>query len=146
MSVLMNMNIQLGQARPCDIELIRQYDRHISAQALSEAVGQGRCFIITADDIPVGVMRGGMFWDSIPFLNLIYIDDAYRRRGIGAAAMKLWEQVMKDSGHGMVMLSTQSDEPAQHFYRSIGYRESGCLMLDLPGYEQPMELIFVKGL
>jgi len=46
----------------------------------------------------------------------------------------------------MVMTSTQSDEEAQHFYRAMGYKEAGCLLLDCPGYEQPMEMFFTKAL
>ncbi len=140
------MNIELHTAGASDFDILKQYDRHISDAALLSAAEQGRCFIITADGKPVGTMRYSLFWDSIPFLNLIYLDDSVRRCGIGRQAMEQWERYMKEAGHGMVMLSTQSDEDSQHFYRALGYRESGCLMLDVPGYEQPMEIIFVKAL
>ena len=52
----------------------------------------------------------------------------------------------KNQGYGMVMTSTQADEEAQHFYRKIGYKESGGFTIDIPGYEQPMELIFIKAI
>ena len=51
---------------------------------------------------------------------------------------------MKSKGHGMVMTSTQTDENAQHFYRKLGYKDSGGLILNISGYEQPMEMFFVK--
>ena len=41
---------------------------------------------------------------------------------------------MSRAGHGMVLVSTQSDEPAQHFYRKLGYRDCGCLPLDCECY------------
>ncbi len=128
------------------MDILRRYDRHISPEALNAAAEQGRCRIIRREGSVAGVMRWGYFWDSIPFLNLIYIDDAMHRQGIGRQAMSLWEELMSREGHGMVMLSTQSDEDAQHFYRAIGYRESGCFTPDVPGYEQPMEIIFTKAL
>ncbi|MFR8872654.1 MAG: hypothetical protein ACLVHV_03765 [Oscillospiraceae bacterium] len=53
---------------------------------------------------------------------------------------------MSRAGHGMVLVSTQSDEPAQHFYRKLGYRDCGCLLLDIPGYRQPAELFLCKEL
>lgn len=142
----MDMNITLRTAVLEDMDILRSYDQHISPEALRDAAQQERCFIICADNAAVGVMRYGLFWDSIPFLNLIYLDDTRRRQGIGRQAMGLWEQRMREAGHGMVMLSTQSDEDSQHFYRSLGYRESGCIMMDIPGYEQPMEIIFTKAL
>ena len=53
---------------------------------------------------------------------------------------------MKAAGHGMVMLSTQVDEDSQHFYRKLLYKDSGGFVVDIPGYEQPMEMIMVKSL
>ena len=60
--------------------------------------------------------------------------------------MTRWEREMAALGHDMVMTSTQSDETAQHFYRKLGYRDSGGFTTDIPGHEQPLELIFIKGL
>ena len=51
---------------------------------------------------------------------------------------------MKSKGYGMVMISTQEDENAQHFYRKLGYKDCGGFILDIPGYEQPMELFMSK--
>ena len=53
---------------------------------------------------------------------------------------------MRTRGHGMVLTSTQVDEDTQHFYRRLGYKDCGGLSLDLPVYEQPMELFMVKQL
>lgn len=47
---------------------------------------------------------------------------------------------MKSQGYGMLLISTQVDEDAQHFYRKMGYRVCGGFVIDIPGYEQPMEL------
>ena len=46
----------------------------------------------------------------------------------------------------MLLTSTQVDEDAQHFYRRLGYRDCGGLVMDVPGYEQPMELFLVKAI
>lgn len=40
------------------------------------------------------------------------------------------------------MTSTQSDETAQHFYRKLGYVESGSLLFE----NEPLEIIFRKSL
>ena len=45
----------------------------------------------------------------------------------------------------MLMTSTQVDEDAQHFYRKLGYKDSGGFIVDVPGYEQPMEMIMIKA-
>ena len=53
---------------------------------------------------------------------------------------------MRAAGHGMAMTSTQADETAQNFYRRLGWRDAGGFVVDVPGYEQPFELILTKDI
>ena len=55
-------------------------------------------------------------------------------------------KVHNKQGYGMVLTSTQVDESAQHFYRKNGYTDCGSLVMNIPGYEQPMEMFLSKGL
>ena len=77
---------------------------------------------------------------------MLFIDDAYRGQGYGKLMMEHWEQNMKTLGYGMLMTSTQVDEDAQHFYRKLGYKDCGGFIVDIPGYEQPMEMIMIKAI
>ena len=77
---------------------------------------------------------------------MLFIDDAHRKKGYGTIMMEHWEKEMKTEGYGMLMTSTQVDEDAQHFYRKLGYRDCGGFVVDVPGYEQPMEMIMIKSL
>lgn len=52
---------------------------------------------------------------------------------------------MKARGCGLLMTSTQVDETAQHFYRKL-IADAGGLLIDAPGYEQPMELFLIKAI
>lgn len=79
-------------------------------------------------------------------LTLLLLKEAHRRQGFGRAAMALWESELVRAGHRMVLVSTRADESAQHFYRTLGYRDCGCLLLDAPGYGQPAELFLSKPL
>lgn len=60
--------------------------------------------------------------------------------------MEHWENEMKLQGYGMLLTSTQVDEEAQHFYRKIGYKDCGSLIIDIPQYKQPIELFLVKSI
>jgi hypothetical protein len=53
---------------------------------------------------------------------------------------------MRSLGVPCVMTSAQADESAQHFYRKLGYRDAGCLILDQPPLKQPAEIFFLKQL
>ena len=77
---------------------------------------------------------------------MLFVDRARQKNGYGKALMTYWEEDMKSQGYEMVMISTQVDEDAQHFYRKIGYKDCGGFTVDIPGYEQPLELIMMKDL
>ncbi len=98
------------------------------------------------NDAPVGVMRYNLFWDTVPFLTLIYFKESYRGKGFGKQAMIYWENEMRSLGYKIVMTSTQVDEGAQHFYRKLGYKENGCLVMDIYPFEQPLEMFMIKKL
>lgn len=117
-------------------------DIHISDEEFNFKVSTKTGYIIWKDNVPIGVLRYNMFWDSVPFITLIYIKE--EQRGVGKNVILLWESEMKAKGYNVVMTSTQVDENAQHFYRKIGYKDCGCLVLNIPKLEQPMEMFFIK--
>lgn len=110
-----------------------------------QAEGEGpEGYVAEADGTCVGLLRYGLFWDEIPFCTLLFVAQGHRGTGCGKALMSRWETDMCAEGHGLFMTSTQADEAAQHFYRRLGYRDAGCLLLDGAGYAQPTELFFTK--
>lgn len=60
--------------------------------------------------------------------------------------MEYCETDMKKQGYGMILTSTQVDEEAQHFYRKLGYKDCGRFIIDVAGYEQPMEMFMIKAI
>lgn len=121
-------------------------DRHLSRKEFARKVRDQQAYVICDGEEPVGVFRYGLFWDSIPFCNLIYIREDRQGNGFGRKAMEAWEGEMCCLGYGMAMVSTQVDERAQHFYRRLGYKDIGGITMNIPGYEQPMELFMAKRL
>ena len=121
-------------------------DKHLSENGFYEKVRNRQGYVLLKEGKIVGILRYNLFWDNTPFCNLIFIDATQRAKGNGRQLMEHWEQDMKNRGYGMVMTSTQVDEEAQHFYRKLGYKDSGGFVIDIQGYEQPMELIMTKAL
>lgn len=125
-----------------DYEYISLRDKHIHKSLIRTKINQNEILIIRDADHEIGWMRYGFFWDNTPFMNMIWIDEEYRGVGIGKKVVQHWEQLMSQAGFEMVMTSTQSNEEAQHFYRKLGYRDAGCLMLE----NEPLEMILIKRL
>ncbi len=119
-------------------------DKHLPPQEFDEKVRTRRGYVLAEDGIPVGILRYNLFWDNTPFCTLLMIGAPYQNKGYGTLLMEHWERDMKEQGYGMLLTSTQVDESAQHFYRKLGYKDCGGLVMDIPGYEQPMELFLVK--
>ena len=89
---------------------------------------------------PVGLLRYSLFWDEIPFCNLIFVDGERQRRGLGRMLMEHWEADMKEQGYDILLTSTRADELSQYFYRGLGYKDCGCLLIDSGQYARPAEL------
>ena len=121
-------------------------DRHLRESEFALKVRDRRGYVISDGDRPVGIMRYNLFWDNTPFLTLIYLEEAYRGKGFGRQAMLFWENEMRGLGYTMTMTSTQVDEAAQHFYRKLGYKDRGGIILDDTPFEQPQEMVMLKVL
>ncbi|MCR4657559.1 MAG: GNAT family N-acetyltransferase [Lachnospiraceae bacterium] len=142
----MDDECRIRYAENRDKEAWHALDRHLPEPAFEEKVRCRRGYVCIADEKVVGVLRYNLFWDNTPFCTMLYIDAGYRGRGYGRLMMEHWEQEMKAKGYGMLMTSTQVDEDAQHFYRRLGYKDCGGFVVDVPGYEQPMEMVMIKAI
>ena len=127
-----------------DLAFLGARDAHVSADELAAVVDRGRVLLLVDPKVsePLGWVRWGLFWDMVPFMNMLQVVESARGRGLGRLLVEDWEGRARDAGHALVLTSTMSDERAQHFYRHLGYHDSGALQL--PG-EAP-ELLFRKDL
>lgn len=119
-------------------------DLHLPETEFDRKVRDRMGYILSEDDSPAALLRYHLFWDNTPFCTMLFVDWEHQGKGYGRELMSYWERDMKKSGYGMVMVSTQVDEQAQHFYRKLGYQDAGGLVINVPGYEQPMELFLIK--
>ncbi len=119
-------------------------DKHLSESEFLLKVRDKRGYIIKDGEKPIGVIRYNLFWDIIPFLNLIYFEESYRGKGYGTSAMLHWENEMLKAGHKLVMTSTMVEESSQLFYRKLGYKDCGCLIKDIPPFVETMEMFMMK--
>ena len=78
-------------------------DSHISEEEFEHKVNNQTGYVIWQDNVPVGVFRYNLFWDSIPFVTLIYLKEEQRANGIGKEVMLFWENEMKAKGHNAVI-------------------------------------------
>lgn len=138
--------IEIRYVRSEDKEFWYSLDKHLPEKEFENKVNSQRGYVLLDDNKTIGVLRYNLFWDNTPFCTMLFIDGDYQGKGYGKKLMEYWEKDMKAQGYGMLLTSTQVDEGAQHFYRKMGYRDCGGLIVNIPGYEQPMEMFMSKGI
>ena len=138
--------IQIRYLQEADRPFWFRLDRHLPEEAFARKVRDREGYVLLENGQPAGLLRWNFFWDQIPFCSLLFVEEPLRGRGCGGALMGRWESDMAARGLRVLMTSTQADESAQHFYRRLGYRDAGCLLLREAGYAQPAELFFTKAL
>ena len=121
-------------------------DKHLPESEFEKKVRDKQAYVLLEDGNAVGLLRFNLFWDNTPFCTMLFVDWSKQKKCYGRELMKYWESDMKSQGYGMVLTSTQVDEDAQHFYRKLGYKDCGGFTVDIPGYEQPMEMFMSKGI
>lgn len=132
----------IRKATQADIKLLHEYDIHISEQELATSISLGRVYVVEEGGVFAGWLRYNLFWDNTPFMNMLYVLDGYRGKGLGISLTEHWEDDMRMDGYDTVLTSTQSDEFAQHFYVKLGYRAIGGFAIG----DDPYELIFMKNI
>lgn len=135
--------MEITLARSAWLSAIRVFDRHIPDSRLCACIDCGQVYVLRDGDRIVGVLRYSLFWQTIPFLDLLYLDSACRGRGYGRRMMAHWESTMAQLGYRYAMLSTQADETAKYFYEALGYHQIGAF---LPPEQSADELLYVKTL
>lgn len=129
-----------------DKEFVRNIDRHVDDIGYGNRVAAKAGYVIWEANQRIGTMAHCILWDTLPFLNFLFIREEYRGRGLAKQAIIGWEKEMKCQGYQMTLISTRADEQAQHLYRQLGYVDCGGLVFDHTPFDQPMELFFRKVL
>lgn len=137
------MNITITYAVLKDFEYLKKKDSHINAERLYKKISDKEIIIAKDNTEHIGWLRFGYFWDMIPIMNMLTVEDKYQKKGIGTKIVKYWEREMKKCNYQFVMTSSQADETAQHFYRKLGYHDMGALFEINDG---PVEIFFLKML
>ncbi|MCI8373247.1 MAG: GNAT family N-acetyltransferase [Lachnospiraceae bacterium] len=132
--------MQIRRAEEHDIPLLTRWDGHIRSAELHHAIQQQRIYLLEVQQQFAGWLRFQLFWDSIPFMNLLYVLEDYRGNGYGKALVTHWEMEMKQFGYSTAMTSTSSQEYAQHFYYQLGYHTIGGFF----PHEEPYEILLEK--
>lgn len=132
----------INYAEKQDYQFLSDSDRHISPNELSYAISRNRIVVARDGDKIIAWLRYNLFWDNTPFCNMLFVNEAERKKGVGKSLVIYWEREMAQKGYDIVLTSTQINEDGQYFWRKMGYVDCGSFTLP---HEQT-EIILQKSL
>ena len=125
-----------------DLDFLVAEDHHVTRDVIRDKIARREVMVAHVENRRVGFLRHGYFWDEIPFMNLLWVEEQSRGQGYGTQLVSFWESEMRKLGHDSVMTSSSSSERAQHLYRRLGYVDVGSLLMP----DEPLEIVVLKGL
>jgi len=134
--------MRVAFAGPDDLDFLAGEDHHVDRDVIKDKIARREIVVAYVEKRPVGFLRYGYFWDEIPFMNLLWVEEESRGKGYGTQLVAFWEREMRKLGHDSVMTSSLSNERAQHLYRRLCYVDVGSLLMP----DEPLEIVFLKGL
>lgn len=119
--------IQVRLATPADLDFVSQ-DGYIPVAIIQRKIVESEVFIAESDGQSVGYARLEHLWSILPYLALIRVLPACRRRGVGTALLAFIGDVLRERGQVWLYSSSQVDEPEpQAWHRRMGFEECGLI-------------------
>ena len=75
--------MKIRTATQHDNEWLSAHDPHVSRSRLEQKVSAAEILLAEEDERQAGFLRFGLFWDSIPFMNMLWVEPDRRGAGIG---------------------------------------------------------------
>ena len=140
----MSLRIRLAGADDCDAVCAidpRVIDTPSRRPFIERAIAARECYVATDGGAIVGyAVFDRSFFDQ-PFVSLLHVDEAQRRRGIGAALMRHIESICVDDK--LFTSTNESNTPMQRLCEQLGFVRSGRIEnLD----EGDPEIVYFKRL
>ena len=100
----------------------RLYAYNVSATGIDD----GSMLVISLRDEAGRLLAGlyGWTWGGSAFVDLLWVDEQWRRTGLGSRLLTSAEEEARSRGCTQVLLSTHTFQ-APDFYAARGYRETG---------------------
>ena len=137
-------DFSIRRATRADLPALAQVDPRLDSDAgradhIGELMDLGLSWLAEADGVPLGYVVASTHFFARPFVDLLVVDAAQRRRGVGTALMARCEAAHDDDR--LFTSTNESNQPMRALLAQAGYQVSGVIENLDPG---DPELVFVK--
>ena len=75
--------MRVAFAEPEDLDYLARKDHHVQRGVIEQKIERREIVVLHHDGRRAGALRYGYFWDEIPFMNLLWVQEGLRGRGFG---------------------------------------------------------------
>ncbi|MDJ0704440.1 MAG: GNAT family N-acetyltransferase [Leptolyngbyaceae cyanobacterium MO_188.B28] len=134
------MKVAIEYADEGDLDSLREHHHRVSAKVLKKKLLAEEVLVARCKGQIVGWLTYTLLYDTVPFINLLGVAEGCRGEGLGTQLVQFWEDEVKRAGADSVMTSSMANEQGQHFWRKLGYKDVGGVLLA----DEPLEVFFRK--
>ena len=110
-----------------DLTFVGQ-DGYVPEPVVRRKVEDGDVWVALHGGERVGYLRLEWLWSAVPYVALVRVLEAHRRRGVGRALVAAAERAAAERGQAALYSSSQADEPEpQAWHRHVGFEECGLI-------------------
>ncbi|MCB1094051.1 MAG: GNAT family N-acetyltransferase [Verrucomicrobiae bacterium] len=131
---------QIRLATEEDIDQVRLNDLGIDPGVIKTKIEWGEILVCDDGGQITGILRFQWFWDHLPFINHIWVEEGFREEHRATRMIRKLEELTAGKNYGRIMTSTQSNETGQNFFRKVGFEDAGGFTMR----DQSFELIMIK--
>jgi len=115
-------------AGPEDLEWCVVEDGHVIEKIIRNKIVNDEIIVVELDGHLIAYIRLEYLWSTTPYIGLIFVNDEYRKVGVGRKMLEFLEDHLRAHGHDVLMSSSQANEPEpQAWHRAIGFVECGII-------------------
>ena len=130
-----SINVRFAEQRDLDFCVRHDY-KQLSEAVVKRKIEEKAVILAEVNKKLVGYLRISYIWLLIPYLDIIRVEEKYRRKGIGIKMIEFLEEYLRREGHRVLYSSSQANEPdPQAWHRRIGFEECGYIA----GINHPVE-------
>lgn len=119
--------VMVRMAVPKEHDFISQQSQ-LASKVLIRKIKQDEIILLIVNGEPVGQLQIGFLWSEIPFIDLIYINETFRKRGLSRIMLGFLEDHLRVRGYQVLYSSSQMDEPEpQAWHRYMGFEACGVI-------------------
>jgi len=121
------------------------HDDTVSDEWIRQCIDMRYYLVAESDQQPLGFLRFSWFWGKIPYIDMIYVDSAHRRSGIGKELLNSFQShpAVREARCLMTSCESGEDEPL-NWHRRNGFEVVGDI--DIPTFQAAREIFLVKCL